>query len=296
VDFEILKHFKDVPTFVILNKVSAVRKGTEEDTKDFDLVAENELPQHYQDSKILMSARKQLLSYKTDYPNIKRVLVLSLQEDEDDKDGTPIGLSTLYEATLVCLDICLRLIFVDNVNAFANNKVLASVGIISSHVAVASGVAWIPVPAVDSIAITAAQISMILALFKVWGVAGTDLPTFAVAFMKGTAPALISFGIGYGIAQLLKFIPIYGSIAGGALSMTVASVATVIIGIVVTLYLRLNVTSKVENMTGTQLEKKVKEFISSPDVQNFLKSVPSLFASGSLTNAVDTFKKETPNL
>jgi len=36
-DFDILKHFHDVPALVILNKSTAVRMGTEKDTVDFDL-------------------------------------------------------------------------------------------------------------------------------------------------------------------------------------------------------------------------------------------------------------------
>jgi len=239
-----------------------------------------------------MNARKQLIDLKTKYENIKRALVVSLKKDEDNDEEPPIGLNCLYESSMVCLDNCLRLVFIENVNAFSNNKIWASVGIIAAHVAMVSGVAWIPVPAVDSIAITALQITMILALFKVWGVAGKDLKTFAIAFIKGSVPALISFCVGYAIAQLLKFIPVYGTVAGGALSMTVATIATGIIGVVVTLYLRLNVVRNIEEMTGDQLENRVKEFVKSPQVMNFLKSVPTLVAKGDLTDAVNKFKQE----
>jgi len=177
---------------------------------------------------------------------------------------------------MCCLGESLRLIFLDNIEIENSQRAKISAAVIAAHVALASGAAWTPVPAVDSILITSLQITMILGLFKVWGVAG-ELQTknFALVFIKACAPALIGFGVGYGIAQLLKFIPLYGTVAGGALSMTIAALATIVIGVGVVIYLK-NRAHVLSQKAGIELEDDVYQFMK----ENKELLSPSAYFSG----------------
>jgi len=254
-DFDVISKFPKVPTIVVINKADVLREGTDEDAKKFD--SNEELPPFLMEDSTLMAFRKLIPEWKQRYPQIKKVLGTSLKDSR--KRPSAIGVTNVLEATMCCLDDGLRLLFLENVEIQAEKKRNLSIAVISAHVAMASGAAWTPVPAVDSLLITGLQITMVLALFKIWGVVGTNQRDYALVFLKACVPAFVSFGIGYGIAQLLKFIPVYGTIAGGALSMTVASLATIIVGVAVVLYLKERTIVLANSVQD--FEKDVKEFV-----------------------------------
>jgi len=271
-DLFLLRKFRDVPAFIIVTKADAIlRKGKEEDAGKFD-GDEKDLPAHFKRNNRLMDQwRPYLFQKKNQFPNIKRFILTSLKDDEDE-NAKPMGVNILNSVTICCLPKdSVRQKYIENLQIMKNEKTKLSAAIVAGHVAVASSVAWIPVPALDSIAITATQISMLISLFKLWGVAGVDLKSSAKAISKAVLPSLALWGIGYGVAQALKFIPFYGTIVGGALSMTVASTGTLILGTVTTLFLRSKVTD-LSQISSEELEAEMKNFMQKQSLSELLNT------------------------
>jgi uncharacterized protein (DUF697 family) len=269
-DLFLLSKFPDVPAFIIVNKADIVlRKGKDEDAGKFD-GDEKDLPAHFKRNRRLMNIwRPYIFEKKKIYPNIKRFILSSLKDDEDD-NVKALGVNLLNSLTIACFTKeSVRMKYIENIQILQTEKTKLSAAIVISHIALASGAAWIPVPALDSIAITAIQISMIVALFKIWGVAGVDLKSSAKAILKAVLPSLTMWGVGYGVAQALKFIPFYGTVVGGALSMTVASTGTLILGTAVTLFLRNKVTD-ISQVSSADLESMMKNFMENQSLSNLM--------------------------
>jgi len=271
-DFYLIEKFSNVPAFVILNKVdTTLRKGNENDIGKFDGEL-NDLPAQFKINKRLMELRDTLLKKKKQYTNIKRITLTSLTDDED-PEAPPIGVNFLHSLTIACFNSDMaRIKYIENISIDQNNRTKLSAAIIAGHVAAVSGAAWIPVPALDSVAITALQITMLVALLKVWGDTGEndDMKSKALAIVKAVIPSLLMFGIGYGIAQALKFLPFYGTVIGGALSMTVASTGTLLLGTVATLIFRNNA-DNLSKMSSIELKFLVKDFMDKQSIQDILK-------------------------
>lgn len=154
------------------------------------------------------------------------------------------------------------------------------------------GAAWIPLPIVDSLVISSIQMTMVISLYKYWGVAGVDAKTFAVVFLKSMAPVLVSFAIGYTAANIAKFFLVIGTIIGGVLDTVIASVGTIAIGVAVTVYLSQFVYHHHESISKQALEEDIKSFMKSDrfknimsDIKNLAKS-PKQITSGSIANII----------
>lgn len=138
------------------------------------------------------------------------------------------------------------------------------------------GAAWIPLPIVDSVVISSIQTTMVISLYKLWGVVGLDAKTFSIVFLKSLAPALINFGAGYSAANIMKFFFGLGTIAGGALDTVIATVGTLLIGVVVTVYLSQFVYNHHQTMTEEALKKDVESFMSSDRFKHLVNDVKQL--------------------
>jgi uncharacterized protein (DUF697 family) len=142
------------------------------------------------------------------------------------------------------------------------------------------GAAWIPVPFVDSAVITSIQIAMIISLYKLWGVAGSgilvDPKTFCTVFIKSMAGPLISFGVGFSLANLIKLIPGVGTIIGGVSDTIIGTVATLVVGGTAVLYLSTWIYTEHQLDSQKALEQHLNEFMSSDRYKTFLSDMKRL--------------------
>jgi uncharacterized protein (DUF697 family) len=184
--------------------------------------------------------RDDLFNALREYPQIKDFVPVSVFDPENETDirENPVkpGLPHLFQVSRNILHDypLLQTIFVKNFNK--DNPIGLSVATISTAVAAACGAAWIPIPALDSVAISGIQVAMLTTLFILWD-EEVDKNIF-MDLLKAVLVVLPTFGIGYGIAQALKFLPYFGTAIGGALAMTVAGGATFLLGCLAVLYLR----------------------------------------------------------
>jgi uncharacterized protein (DUF697 family) len=134
--------------------------------------------------------------------------------------------------------------------------------IVATAATAAGAVAMSPVPMSDIAMVASVQIGMIAGITSVFG----------LELSKGTLSALVSSAIGVTgtafagraiIANLLKFFPGAGSIAGGAISVATASALTVALG---EAYISVLVTVFTENpeanpdaeLLGKKLQEKMR--------------------------------------
>jgi uncharacterized protein (DUF697 family) len=138
------------------------------------------------------------------------------------------------------------------------------------------GAAWIPLPIVDSIVISSIQTTMVISLYKLWGVVGLDAKTFAIVFLKSLAPVLLAFAAGYTTANVMKFFFGVGTIVGGALDTVIATGGTLIIGTVVTAYLSMSVYNRHQTTTEEALKRDIQSFMGSARFKQLVDDVKNL--------------------
>jgi uncharacterized protein (DUF697 family) len=145
-----------------------------------------------------------------------------------------------------------------------------------AHAIFRLGAAWIPIPVIDTIAISSIQTALVVSLYKLWGVAGLDAKTFAVVFLKSLGPVIASFVVGYTASSILKIFVGIGSIVGGILDTAVAATATLFIGVVITTYLSQRVYDAHSNMTAKEMKKDIQSFMRSDRFQELVNGVKNL--------------------
>jgi uncharacterized protein (DUF697 family) len=253
----------DVPVVVIVNHMDQLEKS-------IDFFNEEEVL-----NKRCNTLRDRVKEFKKKYPHIKSMVGTRLG-NFDDPNFKPMGFDAVYAKTLEELPDGSKIAFASNVRTSENNRTAASIGIILSGTGAAIGGAFIPIPGVDTVVITTSQIVMTISLFGVWGVAGRNMTSFAISFLKGFATGAIALGVGYVastvLAEALKLIPGIGTAIGIAVDSSIAGSFTFILGISVLLYLRFHVSAKISEMTEKELEKSVKNFIKKADVVSFAKN------------------------
>lgn len=138
------------------------------------------------------------------------------------------------------------------------------------------GAAWIPVPFVDTIAISSIQTTMVISLYKYWGVAGIDAKTFSIVFLKSLAPVIISLAAGYSASNICKFFFGVGTVIGSALDSIIALAGTIIIGSAVTLYLSQYVYDSRQITSKEALEKDVQSFMNTDGFKQMVDDIIQL--------------------
>ncbi|CAF1494433.1 unnamed protein product [Adineta ricciae] len=137
------------------------------------------------------------------------------------------------------------------------------------------GAAWIPVPIVDTIAISSIQTPMVISLYNL-------------------APVIVSLAAGYSVSIVCKFFFGVGSIVGGALDAAIASFGTVIIGCLVTLYLLHYVYDGYQLMNKDSLEESIQSFMKSEGFKNTINDLkqltknPKNLTNKAITDVIDT--------
>jgi uncharacterized protein (DUF697 family) len=191
------------------------------------------------------------------------VRVRAIAEVLDDTINLPMmGLKDLVELTSEVIPEGKRRALAASQKASIGFKKNQSHKIVATAATAAGAVAMSPVPMSDIAMVASVQIGMIAGITSVFG----------LELSKGTLSALVSSAIGVTgtafagraiIANLLKFFPGAGSIAGGAISVATASALTVALG---EAYISVLVTVFTENpeanpdaeLLGKKLQEKMR--------------------------------------
>ncbi len=134
------------------------------------------------------------------------------------------------------------------------------------------GCAWIPIPGVDFATTAGVQWSMLCSLCKLWGIAGDNVKIFMDVMTRNVSPVLVSLGISYIGSSVLKFYPIFGSIAGGSGSSIIAGTCTMILGSLATVILK-NTHDRHRKTTAIELENEINEYMNSDRFKIFLEKI-----------------------
>lgn len=111
----------------------------------------------------------------------------------------------------------------------AEGKRAQAEGIVKSHVIVSMGVSLLPLPLLDTVALTDVQRRLIGRLADHYGVAGgARARKLAIAAVAGALPVLAT-GLGL---SLLKVVPVFGSLTGAGTLSTLAAAITHAVGAV----------------------------------------------------------------
>jgi uncharacterized protein (DUF697 family)/GTPase SAR1 family protein len=192
-----------VPVVLVLTQVA-----TQDDTLDPDALA------------FLEELRKMEL------PVAKIVLTAAVDHPFH---GPKHGLNELLEATAKVAPKGAENALIASQQIDLNRKRNAAKLIIGEHVILAAAAAATPIPFSDAALIIPMQIAMIGRITAVWGLdiaVGSLVSVIGSALLAGGA-ALVGREI---VANVLKFIPVVGTILGDALNATVASTLTTAVG------------------------------------------------------------------
>jgi uncharacterized protein (DUF697 family) len=116
---------------------------------------------------------------------------------------------------------------------------------------------------------------MLCGLCKLWGMSGDNVKIFMNVMTRTVAPVLVSLGISYIGSNLLKFFPIFGSMAGGSASSYIAGTCTMILGSLATVTLK-NIHDGHRKITEIELETEINEYMKSDRFKIFLEKIKQL--------------------
>lgn len=92
---------------------------------------------------------------------------------------------------------------------------------------------------------------------------------------RNAAPVLASFGIGFSLSNILKCIPVFGSVAGGTANSCIAGTFTMIMGALATVYLK-SVHHTHSTMTEEELQEDINKYMQSDRFKTFVEQVKTL--------------------
>ena len=160
--------------------------------------------------------------------NVVRVNSVELNLDEDVK--VPVkGLDILIDVTMEVIPEAQKKAFAAAQKISMNHKMNQAHGVVASAAIAAAGIAAVPVPFSDAVGIIPIQVGMLAGVSSVFGLDVNK--AFLTTLISGTFTAVAgTFGGRAAVGTLLKFFPGVGSVAGGAISATVAATITTAFG------------------------------------------------------------------
>ena len=162
-------------------------------------------------------------------------------EDDEDEDDVMIipsyGLDKLVDVTYQVLPEGVRKSFNNAQRVSLDKKVDAARKWVTRYAATSGAIGCSPIPFSDAPLLATAQVSMIAHITTIFGLSIEKAVLSAIiSSIAGVSGA--TFGGKTLVTNLLKFIPGVGTIAGGAISASVASVMTISIGLAYTSVLK----------------------------------------------------------
>ncbi len=202
-------------------------------------IAQNEVPVVLVVTKSYRKkhAERFLQKIKESYPDLRierSVVVLSMDEDEEDCDEgvepkKAFGVDTLCEMTAEIVPEAAQKAWCNAQKASLELKVKKARAIVISTAVTTFGEGFVPVPMADATMMIPTQLAMLAGVTAVFGInVSKSLLKSIVTSMIGVAGATFT---GRTIAaNLLKLIPIGGTVVGGTISGATAAVITIALG------------------------------------------------------------------
>ncbi|HEY9835113.1 MAG TPA: GTPase [Stenomitos sp.] len=160
--------------------------------------------------------------------NVIRVRAI-LEEDDDGGIKPAMGLRELVDLTMEVVPEGLKRAFTAAQKVDIELKKTQSHAIVAGAAASAAGIAAVPVPFSDAVAIVPIQIGMLAGITATFGLSFNEsfLSSLVASVVAGAGGTLAGRAI---VSGLLKFIPGVGSIAGGVIAATTAAALTMAFG------------------------------------------------------------------
>ncbi|WP_103644616.1 YcjF family protein [Campylobacter concisus] len=156
--------------------------------------------------------------------------VMALEIKDDDGNIKPLkGIDELTKKTYDALPAASKQAFAKEQKYNKKIKYEASLSIINAYSALAGGVAATPIPFSDIALLLPTQIGMITHITCNYGfeASAENITKLATSF---AAVAAGGFAVRAAVGSMLKFIPVAGTIAGGAFNATIATSVTKLMG------------------------------------------------------------------
>jgi len=164
-------------------------------------------------------------------PLTKNVIrVRAIQEEDDDGNIKPVmGLDKLVDLTMQLVPEGQKRAFTAAQKVDINLKKTQSHVIVAGAAASAAGIAAIPIPFSDAVAIVPIQVAMLAGISATFGLPIDEsfLTTIVGSVVAGAGGTFAGRAI---VSGLLKFIPGIGSVIGGVLAATTAAALTTAFG------------------------------------------------------------------
>ena len=155
---------------------------------------------------------------------------MALEIKDDDGNIKPLkGIDELTKKTYDALPAASKQAFAKEQKYNKKIKYEASLSIINAYSALAGGVAATPIPFSDIALLLPTQIGMITHITYNYGfeASAENITKLAISF---AAVAAGGFAVRAAVGNMLKFIPVAGTIAGGAFNATIAISVTKLMG------------------------------------------------------------------
>ena len=163
-------------------------------------------------------------------PPTKNVIRVRAIQEEDDGNIKPVmGLDKLVDLTMQLVPEGQKRAFTAAQKVDINLKKTQSHVIVAGAAASAAGIAAIPIPFSDAVAIVPIQVAMLAGISATFGLPIDEsfLTTIVGSVVAGAGGTLAGRAI---VSGLLKFIPGIGSVIGGVLAATTAAALTTAFG------------------------------------------------------------------
>ena len=174
---------------------------------------------------------------ENDYPNLNvraKIPVLAQDEDLDDCDEGEIpkkafGVDTLVEETAKLLPEAAQKAWCSAQKASIELKMKRAQALILATAAASFGEGYIPLPFSDALALIPTELGMLAGITAIFGINVSEniLKTFISSIGGVSAATFAGRAI---VSNLLKFIPGVGTVLGGTISGTTASLLTTALG------------------------------------------------------------------
>ncbi|HEY9875066.1 MAG TPA: GTPase [Candidatus Obscuribacterales bacterium] len=160
--------------------------------------------------------------------NVVRIRALP-EEDDDEKIKPALGLQDLVDLTMQLVPEGQKRAFVAAQKIDIELKKTQSHTIVVGAAASAAGIAAVPVPFSDAIAIVPIQVGMLAAISATFGLSidKSFLGTLIGSVLVGTGGTLTGRAL---VSELLKLIPGVGSVVGGTIAAATAGTLTIAFG------------------------------------------------------------------
>lgn len=201
-------------------------------------------------------------------------------------DDQPFGHNELVRTSLKLLPELIKPAFQTAQRVDMNLRHIRAGAVILTATGLAAGVGAVPIPFSDIPLLLAIEGLMASSLMVVYGV---PLETFDGQALLSLNTGIIGIGgfLGYLSAQILKFVPVLGTAAGGTIDMAIAGTVVLTLGVSIAAVLT-EVVKQGQLSESAETFKKIMDVVQSTSGTDMLGSVVSTITGGNSNGQTNT--------